>query len=681
MNSIKKFFEIEQSKVTTKMLLIYILLTYLFSITIRLFLYYQISDNGNLFYNSTPIPIWTPDAGLYGFYAEQLLNGISYPFISEYIPSYLLYWIVNLLGVSLDTALFFTPIFISSLIVIPILLMANHYKMVKIGIYATLFGSTMTGYYYRTHLGYYDTDILNATLPLFAIYFLIRLVDTKKILYILPAVLSLFSFYIWYHSSQIIIFSIIITFISYILLFHRKMFSSYFYILSIVIIIAILFSMDFSSYFDRANDYISKSGFIEVQSIKEIVKLKGDLGTVAEARSINFHELAYRVSGSTVYFIIALIGYFALLIKYRSMFLTFPILLLIFISTIAGGRFTLYGVALFSFSLVFGIEIVFKNILVRWGEYSQKVSTIVSGLFLLFVITFSIFSIIQYNKRLLPLYFSTKEDITALNRLKNSSTRDDFVITWWDYGWPLWYYSGVNTLIDNGKHAEDNFIVSKILLDNSNSFVRNASSFFIDKYIEGLEKSEPKVMKYFLKNYSIDYLEKLKKEDFKLADNKREIYILLHKNMLLTYNSIEMFSNFNLKTGKKYNSNMLMREYLKKEYNKKDTLLGTRSFSIDITNGLILSNKDKHLKIKKLIIMQDSKVKLDKNYSSLNNIYAIINNKRVFVMNKKLYNSFLVQSLFLNNYNSDYFEKIERTKNFLLLKIKKEEGLLSQQIL
>lgn len=731
MDSLKNILDLEQNKIRTKYLIIYMLITYLFSVSVRLFLYYQISDNSNYFYNGNVIPLWTADAGLYGYYANQLLNGVSYPFISEYMPGYLLYAIVSITGWSIDTVLFFAPAFLASFVVIPIILIANHYRLALFGFYAALIGTVMTSYYYRTHLGYYDTDTLNAIFPLFAIYFLIRTVDAKKSMYAIYVSITLIVFNLWYHSSEAIILSIVAIYLLYVLLYERKAVYAYQslfviaiallpltfvykilalitislllygihkykdinykYYLSIlfIAIVAFFFLTNTAKYYERVDNYINKTSSIELKSSKGTFKLKSDLDTVAEAQSASLSQLIHRTSGRTPYFIIALLGYIALLIRYKSMLLTLPLALLTFIAMFAGLRFTIYGVMLFSFTMVFGVYLTFKSILVTWGDFSEKVSKSVSNIFLLLVLVLAMNNIVNYNKTLSPLYFSSTEDIEALHSLKNSSKKGDFILTWWDYGWPLWYYTNLKTLIDNGKHQQDNFIASKILLSDSDTFTKNASIFFIEKYIEGKRKKFSRVMDYFVANYPIDYLKELEKEELYLPVLNRDIYILLHKKMLSTVNTIELFSNIDLKSGKNYKSDLASLGYLNKKYDKSQKILEINNFTINLQKGEIRSKTDsmkrRELKnvylssgnvipIRKISIFKESKKEFENIYLSENGLDVIINDDVVLIMKSKLYNSFLIQALLFNNYNRDYFTEVSRTKNFLILKVNNKKS-------
>jgi dolichyl-diphosphooligosaccharide--protein glycosyltransferase/undecaprenyl-diphosphooligosaccharide--protein glycosyltransferase len=527
----------------------------------------------------------------------------------------------------------------------------------------------MASYYYRTHLGYYDTDMLNLFFPLLSIYFLIRLVDSRKIVYGVFGIFSLILFHLWYHSSTSIIISIVITFIVYILIFERKSKYYRYYFFSFITISIILFSItDISQYFNRADDYINKQSWIEIASKNGIVKLRGDLEIVSEARAINFATLAHRVSDGKTFFIIACLGYLALLLKYRSMILTLPLILILFISLFAGLRFTIYGVPLFAFTLLYGIGLIFK-IVFRNSKYSKKLVNIAIKIFLIVIVTISINNIVRYNKKLSPFYFSSADDIKALNKLKEISTPNSFIIAPWDYGWLLWYYSNIGTIVDNGKHGEDNYIVSKILLSNNQQFVRNASLFFINKY---KKNSLSKIMTPFLKEYSIDYIKNMEENSFKLSNGNKDVYILLHIGMLNTYESIEEASNIDIKTGKRYPSNLYNRILLSKRYDNTQKLLKTTTqLSIDIEHGRILSTKpNEDADVKEIIIKNGSNIEFRKSYNTPNNIYIVIYGENVLIMNKKLYNSFLIQALLLNNYNHNLFDEIGRDDNLLILRVK-----------
>jgi len=113
--------------------------------------------------------------------------------------------------------------------------------------------------------------------------------------------------------------------------------------------------------------------------------------------------------------------------------------------------------------------------------------------------------------------------------------------------------------------------------------------------------------------------------------------------------------------------------YLNKKYDKSQTLLKSKDFTIDLQKGELLL-KSGSMKIRKIGITGSYKMKLEKSYPHLSNLNILIGNGVVLMMTSKLYNSFLVQALLFNNYNRDDFTEVSRTKNFLILKVNNKKS-------
>ena len=129
-----------------------------------------------------------------------------------------------------------------------------------------------------------------------------------------------------------------------------------------------------------------------------------------------------------------------------------------------------------------------------------------------------------------------------------------------------------------------------------------------------------------------------------------------------------------MKSGKSYNSSFIDTGYLSKKYNSSQKLLKTTTqLSIDIEHGRIIStNPNENADIREITIKNGSSIRFEKSYNTLNNIYVVIYDKNILITNKKLYNSFLIQALILNNYNHNLFNEVARDKNLLILKVKNE---------
>jgi dolichyl-diphosphooligosaccharide--protein glycosyltransferase/undecaprenyl-diphosphooligosaccharide--protein glycosyltransferase len=630
------YLEVEKKNISLKQLWLYIGFTYFISVVSRFILYFQASDIA---------PIWTPDAGLYGFYAKQLITGISLPFDNHYIAGYFIYFIHNITTIDIDNLMFYLPAFLSSLVVIPIMFLTYLYKIPYIGIFSAILGSTWLSYYSRTHLGYMDTDVLNSFFILSFIVSIIWFSEKKDILSFSLAILSLFAFFLWYHSSLPIIAGFISFYLLYFFIFDNSslkikmiLFSSCLVILSIF-----LYKYDFSIFYDRAVDYINKQ---DIFSIGEY-KFKSSLSTVSEAQSQDIFMVAKNMVGSFYYLFFATLGLILLAIKNRSAILLFFMLFLGLISIVAGFRFSIYGVQVASIGLIFFLAI-FKNVMIYFANFNKKTTKYILNIILTILCILPVLQIVNYNKHLSP-FFTTKES----NVLKNLE-EDAFVLSWWDYGWPIWYYTNndKSTLIDNGKHHEDNYIVSKILTSNNQTFIANASKYFSDRYIEFSPKS---IISFEIAKNNLSILNILSEKDYSYKA-KQPTYILLHKKMLLLFSTIYDFSNLDLNSGKRNKEYVF---YLNKIIIENEKTIVTLDMIFDIENGFIYQN-DIKFPIKSF---NEKKFHED-------GFFVLKDKGVIYIMGEDILNSFIFQTLLFKNIDSEKFEIYKEVDNILLIKVK-----------
>ena len=677
--------------------LLLVIVAYIFAVITRLMVYYAVSSDSSLFFHGEIIPLWTPDAGLYGFYAKNILSGVaSYPLVSEYIPAYLLVYIVKLTGISIDSAIYFAPAFVSSSVVIPMILIAKHYDRVSVGFFASISAILMPSFFYRSFAGYYDTDILNVTFVLFIVYFLIKYIDSNKLLYALQASLSILLFRFWYHSSLAIILSMVLIYIVYVLIFDRK--ETKHYLVSVMLLIpllpvafvshivmigiwfvicvilqkqripyyyyllAILVSMvamgvfvDLTPYYARMLDYVHKAQDITIKGYH----FKADLDTVGEAQKLSWIELVYQETFIWPFFIIGSIGYIWAMIKNRSLLMSLPLALLVLLSMVAGIRFSMYGV----FVIWYGLFYALYEVSSIWIKKLQ-IRYIVYAIISVFVVALNLRFIIHDHTHVSPSYFETQDDLRVLEELKQSAKRGDYVLTWWDFGWPLWYYTGLDTIIDNGKHQQDNYLVSKLLLSYDQKYVYELSKFTVQSYINAKKAHIHRVVDYLIKHKRFDDIEHISNTKYTY---KHDIYILLHYHMLDILYNLEAFSNIDTKTYKQLKSNILSIDRVKHE---DDIHIDGNSEHINLQKG-ISHAKVGDLQLSSVTIIKDSKVVFYKRYPYRRYMpSAIIYNNKILIVKPKLYYSFLIQGLLYEHYSKNLFKKVAKSKNMLILKLK-----------
>jgi len=170
-------------------------------------------------------------------------------------------------------------------------------------------------------------------------------------------------------------------------------------------------------------------------------------------------------------------------------------------------RFTVYAVPIAGLSSVYLFcwvgKYLFsgdKGMLYRYGFVSL-------GVFAL------IYPNIQHTFRYNPGTVFNKNEVKDLVKLNAISKPQDYTLTWWDYGYPIWYYSDTITLIDGSKHHEDNFVISKIFLSTSQRFASNFSKLAVEKFAQSADS---------LKEYRANgEREEDIPDEFKLIGNQR----------------------------------------------------------------------------------------------------------------------------------------------------------------
>jgi len=605
----------------TKITLLYILVAFSFSVAMRLIWAYQFADfeafkfNGQFMINTNDGYAWAEGA-------RDILSGVSQNndlSKTTSAASQLTAFFATILPFSFESVILYLPVFLSSLVVVPIILIAKDLKNLEMGLIAALLASVTWSYYNRTMIGYFDTDMLNIVLPMFLLWSIIWAIDTKRDIFLLITAVDILIYRWWYPQSYALEFSFFGLILVYTLIWDRK--NSYNYKLLAIMMFAMINVEGFirlplvlgvyfifkQEKFDKYIYYIlgaSIIAFLMTGGLNPIIsKLKayvfkdailvGKQGlnlhffsvmqTVREAGQIPFETFANRISGHSITFIISIIGYLYLVYRYKIMLFALPMIGLGFLASVGGLRFTIYAVPILAFGIAFLIT-----------ELSSKMPT--TKMKYLSIIMFTLAILYPNYKHIddykVPTVFNADE-VKVLDILKTKADREDYVISWWDYGYPIRYYSDVKTLVDGGKHSGMvNFPVSFMLTAPQEIAAKMArldveyteKNFKARKHFSNIEQ----MIKDYQLNDSNDFLLSLQ-TDLKLPGKTRDIYFYLPYRMLNIYPTVSMFSNLNLMNGVK---------------NKAPFFFVSRNFkdvgeSIQLGNNISLNKKDLSLNIGK----------------------------------------------------------------------------------
>ena len=689
-----QFLDLPKESISAKQLLGLMLLAYIFSFAVRLIWVFQFGEYPAFHYNGQ-LMINTNDGYFFASGAQEALMGIHEP--NPRVPSWLKYGVTfftviltKITPFSLETVILYMPTIISSLVVIPIILIARLFNATLFGFFAALLGSIAWSYYNRTMTGYYDTDMFAAMAPMFVLYFFIASVKHFTLKSALYAALMIVIYPFLYDQGRAVVFAMSLIYFVYLLVYHRDeentyksiilislstlpihwyVSSPYSYIVSIVVLIGAYLFLE-KKHFEKRYLYIFSAiavvSFLYFGNVFSLVLTKVTYylsrsidaeglrffqvnQTIREAGTIPFSTMANRISGSTIGVIVSLIGYVLLVIRYRPFILALPLIGIGVFSLMGGLRFTVFAVPVAAMSAIYFFYVLANFIEKRWVKYS-----VIIFLTALMILP-NINHIIGYK---VPTVFNN-EEVKILEKLNALSSDKDYTLAWWDYGYPLWYYSDTNTLIDGGKHKHDNFIISKILNTSSQIQAANLARLSIETY----EKSNYTIVAdtLFKDKNPNDLLDKLESEDFKLPPKTRDIFLFLPNRMLNIFPTVGLFSNIDLKTGEKGKQPFFYKADRFKDDGK----------SINFGSGITLDKQTSILHlgnqttaIKRFVIAgYDQKQKLKKKVQLLNpnadiSIIFMQSYNSFLILDENMYNSLFIKMFVLEEYEKDLFEPV-----------------------
>jgi undecaprenyl-diphosphooligosaccharide--protein glycosyltransferase len=691
--------------------LLLILLAFIFSFSVRLIWVVQFSGTEEFKFNNE-FMINTNDGYYYAEGARDILAGVTESTNDlsafESSASILTAWVAKILPLSFESVLFYMPAFFASLLVIPLILIAREFDKLDVGFIAALIGSIAWSYYNRTMVGYYDTDLLNIVFPTLLLWSLIWALRTGEDKYLLIAALDSIAYRWWYPQSYSLEFAfigLIFVYVTYqyikkqdfqtnlllisfmlfamvnidgwirfvlVVLFYvflkiqKELVLKYIYFIFTMATLLFLFTGGLDPILSKLKGYVFRDDLLSGGNGLGL-QFMTVMQTIKEAGQIPFETFANRISGHTISFVIACIGYLWFAFKFRVMLLALPMLGLGFLALSGGLRFTIYAVPVLALGLGFFIVEVST-----WlgNQLINNKAKVISKYIFMSALTIAalypnIIHIINYK---VPSVF-TKQEVNVLDKLKTIASREDYVISWWDYGYPLRYYSDVKTLGDGGKHSGSvNFPISYVL--NSSQLKASKMARLDVEYTEKrfhLDQDakwagtniEQMTLDYGYKNTNT-FLNSLS-HDMKLPEKTRDIYLYLPSRMMGIFPTVTLFSNLDLMTGKKGTSPFF---YLSKTIKEQGNTISLgngvtiikNTGQIQVGNKLLGINNFAITKYGQKSQLQRSVQKIDKN-AQLNVIY-MKDYKQFLVLDNKMYNSLYIQLFVLESYDKKLFSPV-----------------------
>lgn len=658
---ISTFLKLPSRRESASRLLLYMFVAYLFGVAVRTILWYQASSVEAFWIDGNPLPIWSADAGLYGYYAKQLLAGVSYPYIAEYMPGHLIAFIVNAFGFNIDWVMFLLPALLAPLIALPVVLIGHAIDQTRLGFFAALIAVIGINYYTRSYVGYMDTDVLNLFFPYMAISAMAMALTRRSIVWAVIAVGMLGGFHLWYHSSKIIIAALALIFllISPLLLKSKKV-----TMLSLLILAVALATLDLSHITQRAADYFDTNTTNVLSAQGTTYHFADTLETVAEAQMINPLSPSPFYTLISPYTVLATLGFILAAFAYPVLWTILPLIALGYAAAFAGMRFTMFAAPAYALGFIMLFALLSNYLQIN---KKQKVSISLIPIFATAAASLlMLFNIFRVNPSFYPAFFDA-DDVNALKTFRDQSSDKDLLISWWDYGWPLWYYTGRNnTLIDNGRHGTDTYLVANALTSE-----KEHRTYNLLRYTSEMQRGRGEVLPQLAKSENLGKLFSTLTYTDLTTTKSRETYILLHRDMLLTFQTMQHFGNINLHSGKyEQNSNLYISD-LTEPFNPSKPIVQGDTFTIDLRSGTIKGQDGAQAKLKGIITVENGSITASKGYHQKASMHIIIYNRtKAIYLDNALLNSFLIKAQLLNVYDRTLFEEVAATDKMKILRLK-----------
>ena len=187
--------------VENKRTLLFILTAFTFSIVTQLIWIDQLKFNNKLMINSNDFSLFSS------------------------IPFHLSSFLAKILPFTFETILFYMPAFLSSLLVVPIILVGKKFINLEVGFLAALITSIVLSYFNYVIVGYYDTEILYIVFSAFLLWSLLWAIHSKKDIYLLLTAVNILAFrwvYFQGYVLEFVFFGLITFYLLYLVIKNYK---------------------------------------------------------------------------------------------------------------------------------------------------------------------------------------------------------------------------------------------------------------------------------------------------------------------------------------------------------------------------------------------------------------------------------------------------------------------------
>jgi len=446
------------------------------------------------FFNSQPL-LTTFDGYYYLTLARDLVEDAYHPIdekraVPDCPPrpqpppllSSIAFGVQKITGASLNWIAAVAPAVLGLALFFPVYGIGRFYGGPIMGCVAGLFSLMSFYYVYRSSLGWFDTDCMNVTFAMAAVFFALKFGETKgrsRYLWFLGVLLNYFLFMWWWDQTPQVatVIALLPTAVA-IVLFYRpdKREGAIFFGLLITFVLAIFFlsgaDLPIKSVQHIANIYKYIS--------KEVAGDFPNIGvSISEQAIPSFGEIIAKTTDSILAFSTGIIGLLFLFYRFRAkaLYLAVP-LILSGLSFFFAKRFLIFlaptlalGIGCILYESYYFLKERLGSPLMRWAIMAAVISIL-------------IYPSVQKG---FAKTFWPKEPpflIKGMVEAKEKTPPNSVIWAWWDHGYPMIYWAKRATINDGQVHGGERSVFNGIPYTTSDDrLAANIMNFFVQRGI------------------------------------------------------------------------------------------------------------------------------------------------------------------------------------------------------
>ncbi|MCA9514204.1 MAG: hypothetical protein KC635_04620 [Myxococcales bacterium] len=487
---------------------------------------------------------------------------------------------------------FYLPVFLAPLLAVPLVLLGRLVGAPLFGFAAGAFAVVGLSYFNRSLPGYFDTDMVSVTFPMVLVWLLASAVmardgdggpdEPRALRYAIAAAFWTASGTFFYNRIAPVLLAFSFGFILYALIFHRR--ERWVWVAAPLLLVAVwgipwwarvLALVPLAVVATRVR--LSRNALIAAGAVALVVffltspgldlvmnpierfsdragstgeggiKFVSTTSLIRETAKLPFDRLAQRFAGSTLAFVMGVVGYLLLCARHRAFLLALPVVALGAFSLDGGLRFTIFGVPIAALGATWLIFLALGWLVRAARALASRRAVLAMHVVGVLAAVPLIAPNVEADLARTPATALPAGEAELMRDLRAIRKPGDYAVAWWDYGYPLWYFAGVNTLVDGSKHAADTLAVSQILFSDSQLQAANLARAAVELYATTKLPNAPALPRLFRRarkegKTPRQLLAEMATPAYEPPPKTREIYLYVPQRILPLMISIEKFS-------------------------------------------------------------------------------------------------------------------------------------------